>query len=540
MTQVALADAAVAACAPAFPGTASIPPANVRTWIGFGLMCVALFMSVLDVQIVLTALPTIQAGLHIGEGGMSWIQTSYLTAEVISIPLSGMLARALSLRGCMIVAVAGFTIASLACGLSTDFTSLIVARTVQGLFGGVIIPCAFSAVYLLFSPRQEAVATGLAGVMAMLAPTLGPWLGGWLTVDYGWQALFTINLLPGVVVVLGLVFLIPAGAHHFALLRRLDFSGLIMLALAMIGIQIALKEAPIVGWLNWKTLATGLGGLALLVGFIRRCHHVCAYDERPGAKTPLVDPAVLHDPQMALATAANAVLGAVLYSSTYLMVVFLGLVRGHDALAIGDTLMITGAAQLVTAPFAVWAERRVPPIPFCLIGFALFGLGCAMDTALTPDSDFAAMLWPQVVRGAALMICILGTTRLALGHLPRDKVANASGLFNLARNLGGAFGIGVVDSLLHEISVSRGASIADALRAGDVHVAALLHLPINDFLAMHGQPIDDDTRSLLEPLVGHLALSGAVNIAWMVLAGASALVALACVIAQIKARRGRI
>ena len=521
-----------------YPGTAATPPASMRTWIGFSLMCVALFMSVLDVQIVLTALPTIQAALHIGENGMSWIQTSYLTAEVISIPLSGMLARALSLRGCMIVAVAGFTFASLACGLSNDFTSLIVARTVQGLFGGVIIPCAFSAVFLLFSPRQEPVATGLAGVMAMLAPTLGPWLGGWLTVHFGWQALFTINLLPGVVVVTGLVFLIPPGARHLALLRRLDFVGLIMLALAMTGIEIALKDAPIVGWLGRNTLVPGVGGLVLLVGFVRRCQHICAYDERPGAKTPLVNPAVLRDPQMALATGANAVLGATLYSSTYLMVVFLGLVRGHDALAIGDTLMITGAAQLLTAPIAVWAERRVPPLLFCLIGFALFGLGCAMDTALTPDSDFAAMFWPQAVRGAALMICILGTTRLALGHLPREQVANASGLFNLARNLGGAFGIGVVDSLLHEVSVSRATTIANGLRAGDVHVAALLHLPIDDFLAMHDQPLDADTRSLLEPLIGHLALSGAVNIAWIVLAGTSALVALACLIVRIKLRGG--
>ena len=525
-------------CVAVYPGTVAVPPAGLRTWIGFSLMCVALFMSVLDVQIVLTALPTIQAGLHIGEDGMSWIQTSYLTAEVISIPLSGMLARALSLRGCMILAVAGFTFASLACGLSHDFTSLIVARTIQGLFGGVIIPCAFSAVYLLFSSKQEPVATGLAGVMAMLAPTLGPWLGGWLTVHYGWQALFTINLLPGVVVVMGLALLIPASEHHFALLRRLDYFGLIMLALAMIGIEIALKEAPIVGWLSLKTLLPGLGGLALLFGFYRRCHHVCGFGECEGARTPLVDPAVLHDPQMALATVANAVLGATLYSSTYLMVVFLGLVRGHDALGIGDILMITGAAQLLTAPIAVWAERHMPPVPYCLIGFALFGIGCAMDARLTPDSDLAAMVWPQVLRGAALMICILGTTRLALGHLPREKVANASGLFNLARNLGGAFGIGVVDSLLHEISVARGTSIANALRAGDVHVAALLHIPIDDFLAMHDQPLDDDTRSLLEPLIGHLALTGAVNVAWIVLACASALVAMACLVAKLKWRGG--
>jgi DHA2 family multidrug resistance protein len=503
--------------------------AGIATWAGFALMCVALFMSVLDVQIVLTALPTIESALHIGEGGMSWIQTSYLTAEVISIPLSGVLARALSLRGCMVVAVAGFTMASLACGLSHDFTSLIVARTVQGLFGGVIIPCVFSAVFLLFSPRQEPLATGLAGVMAMLAPTLGPWLGGWLTVHFGWQALFTINLLPGVVAVVGMALLIAPGTHELSLLRRLDFKGLVGLALAMTGIQLALKEAPGAGWLAWQTLVPGLGGLFLLIVFVRRCHHL-----RTHRLTPLLDPAVLGDPRMALATGANAVLGATLYSSTYMMVIFLGLVRGHDALAIGDTLMITGAAQLLTAPIAVWVERRVSPVVYCLFGFALFGVGCAMNTAMTPDSDFAALMWPQIVRGAALMFCILGTTRLALGHLPPAKIANASGLFNLARNLGGAFGIGVVDTLLHEVSTTRAKSITDALRAGDVHIAGLLHLPIDDFLAMHGQPIDADMRSVLEPLIGHLALSDAINLAWIVLAVASAAVALACLVMRFR------
>jgi DHA2 family multidrug resistance protein len=493
--------------------------ASVAIWAGFALMCVALFMAVLDVQIVLTALPTIQQALHIDADAMSWIQTSYLTAEVISIPLSGLLVRALSLRWCMVIAVTGFTLASLACGISTGFAMLIVARTVQGLFGGVIIPCVFSAVFLLFSPRDEPLATGLAGIAAMLAPTLGPWLGGWLTVHAGWSWLFFINLAPGVIAMLGMTWLVPRGDTAPGLLRELDKWGLIALALAMIGIEVGFKEAPQAGWTGAATLLPGIGGTALLIGFVWRSLRIA---------TPLVDPAALGDWRVALGTGCNAVLGATLYGSTYVMVVFLGLVRGMDALAIGQTVILTGAAQLVTAPVAVWAERRVAPLPFCIVGFALFGLGCWTDAWLTPDSGFAALFWPQVLRGAALMVCILGTTRLALGHLPQSAVANASGLFNLARNLGGALAIALIDSVLYGQTPGRIAAIAAALRRGDVAVATALHLPIDDFLAMHDQAPDADTRALLEPLITHLALSQSINLTWMVLALACLAPIMAC------------
>ena len=502
--------------------------ASATIWVGFALMCVALFMSVLDVQIVLTALPTMQQALHIDADAMSWIQTSYLTAEVISIPLSGLLTRALGLRGCLVLAVAGFTLASLACGLSNGFAMLIVARTVQGLFGGVIIPCVFSAVFLLFGPRDEAMATGLAGVSAMLAPTLGPWLGGWLTVHAGWPWLFFINLGPGIIATLGLAWLVPRCPSQPSLLRELDRIGLILLALAMIGIEVGLKEAPQAGWTGAATLLPGLGGFGMLVALVWRCLHT---------RLPLVDPVVLGDWRVALGTGCNAVLGATLYGSTYLMVVFLGLVRGLDALAIGQTVILTGAAQLVTAPIAVWAEKHVPALPFCLFGFALFGLGCWTDTWLTPDSGWQPLFWPQVLRGAALMICILGTTRLALGHLAAEAVANASGLFNLARNLGGALGIALIDSLLYGQTPGRVASITAALRHGDVAVATALHLPIDDFLAMHDQALDADTRALLEPLVTHLALCRSVNATWAVLAIACIVPMLACAVAMLRTPR---
>jgi DHA2 family multidrug resistance protein len=137
-----------------------------------------------------------------------------------------------------------------------------------------------------------------------------------------------------------------------------------------------------------------------------------------------------------------------------------------------------------------------------------------LPQATSPDSGHAALFWPQVLRGGALMACILASTRLALGHLPQAKVANASGLFNLSHNLGGALGLALINSVIYGEAPRRAASIVASLRAGDVHVAALLHLPIDDFLAMHAAPLDTDTQALLAPLVKHLALTQTIYAIW--------------------------
>ena len=478
---------------------------SARVWVAYGLMCLGLFMAVLDVQIVATALPDIQRGLGIPAEAMSWVQTSYLTAEIIAIPLSGLLTRAFSLRGMMVLALAGFTLASTACGLSGQFATLIGWRIVQGFFGGLIIPGVFSAVFLLFTPRQESVATTMAGMMAMLAPTLGPTVGGWITTYHGWHWLFFINLAPGIVATLGVAALLPRADLDRALLRQTDVVGLVLLATGLAALEIGLKQGPDHGWLSTSVLLLLGGSAAALIGFV-------GWSLRHAR--PLVDLAVLGDRRVAVATYLNFTLGLGLYGATYLMVVFLGLVRGHDALAIGRVIMVTGAAQLLTAPIAVWLEKRVAAVIVAAMGFALFGVGLLAGAGATPASDFAALFWPQVVRGAALMLCILAATRLALGHLPQSAVANASGLFNLARNLGGAVGLALIDTVIYGETPRHVAAIVAALRRGDVHVAGQLGLPIDDFVAMHGQALDAETQALLAPLVQHLALSQTIDLAW--------------------------
>src|SRR5262245_39662188 len=173
-----------------------------RTWPGFAAMCLGMFMAILDIQVVVTSLPVIQDALSIGADRMSWVQTAYLIAEVVAIPLTGYLTRALSMRGLFIIATSIFTLASIACAASVDFETLIASRIVQGFAGGVLIPLSFSAMFLLFPPRQQALPTTFAGLLAVLAPTLGPVVGGWITDSYSWHWLFLINVVPGVAAVI--------------------------------------------------------------------------------------------------------------------------------------------------------------------------------------------------------------------------------------------------------------------------------------------------------------------------------------------------
>jgi MFS transporter, DHA2 family, multidrug resistance protein len=161
--------------------------ALVSTSIGFAMMCVGMFMAILDVQVVATSLPTIQSALDIPPDQMSWVQTAYLIAEVIAIPMTGFLTRLLSMCWLFVLSISVFTLASVGCAASDSFPVLIAWRVLQGFSGGTLIPSVFSAVFLLFPVRRQGIATTFAGVLAVLAPTVGPIVGGWNTETYSWR-----------------------------------------------------------------------------------------------------------------------------------------------------------------------------------------------------------------------------------------------------------------------------------------------------------------------------------------------------------------
>ena len=417
---------------------------DMRLWAGFAAMCIGMFMAILDIQIVATSLPAIQAALAIDQDRMSWVQTAYLIAEVIAIPLTGYLTRALTMRGLFAVAIAIFTLASAGCASSGSFGWLISWRLLQGLAGGVLIPLVFSAVFLLFPERLQGMATTIAGVLAVLAPTLGPSIGGWITETWSWPWLFLVNLAPGVVACIGAMAFLPRDRPQVGLLRDLDWPALALLALCLATLEITLKEAPRLGWSTPPVAA--LATITLLAGWAFGSRCLCR-------SMPLVDLRTLADRRFAVACALSFALGIGLYGSVYLMPVFLGFVRNQQPLAIGLVMLVTGTTQLLVAPLAVQLERRVSARLLTAMGFLVFGIGLGMSAFATRTTGYDEMFWPQVVRGAAIMFCLLPPTRLALGHLAPDRVGDASGLFNLMRNLGGAVGIALIDTVIWHLSL---------------------------------------------------------------------------------------
>ena len=202
--------------------TERVTEPSAATWLGFVLMCLGMFMAILDIQVVATSLPTIQDALAISRDAMSWLQTAYLIAEIIAIPLTGWLTRVLTLRWLFVIAISLFTLASIGCAFSGSFPTLVSFRVVQGFAGGALIPAVFSAVFLLFPIRLHPIATTMAGIMAVLAPTVGPVVGGWITETWSWHWLFLINVAPGVMAAAATPFLLPREKPRFADLATLD------------------------------------------------------------------------------------------------------------------------------------------------------------------------------------------------------------------------------------------------------------------------------------------------------------------------------
>jgi MFS transporter, DHA2 family, multidrug resistance protein len=484
-----------------------IPP--VPRWIGFIAACIGMFMAILDIQVVVTSLPVIEEALKIGADSMSWVQTSYLIAEVIAIPLTGLLMRVFTMRLLFAGSLLTFTLSSIGCALSGGFMDLLVWRVIQGFAGGMLIPLVFSSIFLLF-PRgfQQTAATTLGGFLAVLAPTLGPIAGGWLTEHYSWHWLFLINVGPGIVAILAGYFSLPRGNVNIGLLKNLDWFSVVLMGAALAMLLIGLKEAPTQGWFS----------PIVLFCFIVSVSSSWFLWLRPN---PAIMFHLFEDRALAFGCALSFLLGFCLFGMVYLQPVFLAFVHGYGPLKIGQYTLINGAAQLIAAPIVVQLDRRFDARWLSGIGFGLFAIGLYMSSQQTIETDYAGMFWPQVVRGFAVALCILPPVRFALGLMPLDKIGDASGLFNVTRNIGGAIGIAMIDTLIFSRSPEFSEKIMTALKSDPVAAAAMLGMTVGDL------PTPDDSSGLLSIMdsIQGASLTMAINECWIML-GSICLIAL--------------
>jgi MFS transporter, DHA2 family, multidrug resistance protein len=422
-----------------------MPPGEAFTTkrlIAFVCMVFGMFMAILDIQIVAASLAQIQAGVNASAEEITWVQTSYLIAEVIMIPMSGYLSRALSTRWMFALSAGGFTLMSLMCATSSTINELIVWRALQGFIGGGMIPTVFAVSYTVIPPARRVMVAPIIGLVATLAPTVGPTIGGYLTDLFSWHWLFLVNVVPGIAVTIGAIALIDFDRPEHGLLRRFDWIGFALMATFLGTLEYVLEEGPQDDWFESQTVAfMALVCLVSCIAFFWRFLTV---------KNPLVELHAFANRNFSTGCVFSFVLGIGLYGLVYLYPVYLGAIRGYSSLMIGETMCISGLAQLATTPFAGNLSRKMDPRLMLGMGLAGFALSCYMLVDVTKDWDYWELFVPQILRGGSLMFCFVPINNLALGTLPPMMVKNASGLFNLTRNLGGAVGLAVIHTLLNE------------------------------------------------------------------------------------------
>jgi MFS transporter, DHA2 family, multidrug resistance protein len=430
----------------ATPAMMSTPPVSERIaprrLVAFLIMVFGMFMSILDIQIVSASLTDIQAGLSASSTEVSWVQTAYLIAEVIAIPLSGFLSRALGMRLLFAISAFGFTVSSLLCGFASSSEEMILWRAIQGFLGAGMIPTVFASAYTIFPRSKQHIVAPIIGLVATLAPTIGPTVGGFITDAMSWHWLFFINVVPGVIITIGVLALVDFDQPNFPLLQHFDWFGLFFMAGFLGGLEYVLEEGPQYEWLQDTSVAicAGISVICAIAFFWRVLT----------AKVPIVDLYAFANRNFALGCVLQFCVGIGLYGLTYIYPRYLSEVRGYSALMIGQTMFVSGITMFLMAPIVGRMMQRVDLRYIIAFGLVTFGIGSYQMTWITRDYDFYELLVPQILRGIGMMCAMVPTNNIALGTLPPDRVKNASGLFNLMRNLGGAVGLAIINEVLND------------------------------------------------------------------------------------------
>src|SRR6202046_4312504 len=396
----------------------------------FASMCVGFFIALLDIQIVSASLADIGGGLSAGTDEVAWVQTSYLIAEIVVIPLSGWLSRVMSTRWLFAISAAGFTITSLMCGWAWDIQSMIVFRALQGFLGGSMIPTVFTTAFVYFQNHQRGIAAATIGALSSLAPTLGPTVGGWITDNYSLKWLFFVQLM------------VKNSNPDLSLLKGDDYPGMALMAIFLGCLEYTLEEGPRWDWFGDDTIRTTAWISAIAgVAFIWRSLTF---------ERPVVDLRALKNRNFALGCFFSFMTGIGIFATIYLTPLFLARVRGFSALQIGLAVFSTGIFQIMAIPVYTYFARRIDLRWLMLFGLACFTFSMWNFTPITHDWGWRELLVPQAFRGFSQQFAVAPTVTLTLGVIPPERLKLASGLFNLMRNLGGAIGIALCGTILND------------------------------------------------------------------------------------------
>ncbi|MCE9575406.1 MAG: DHA2 family efflux MFS transporter permease subunit [Deltaproteobacteria bacterium] len=416
----------------------------------------AAMMALIDISIVNVALTDIRASFGTPLDQIGWVSTGYMMANIVIIPMTGWFQRRFGYRKYFAVSVVLFTTASALCGLAWNLPSLVMFRVLQGIGGGAIIPTAQAVLFARYPREEHGMAAGLYGLGAITGPLLGPTIGGYLIDASSWHWIFLVNVPVGIVVAI-LAWRVIEEPDFVADRRPIDKTGVILLATGMPALQYVLEEGNREGWFDSMTILM-LSGVAVIALATFIVHEL----ENPN---PVVDLRVFKNRSYAAGTGINFLTGLALFGSSYLFSLYCGSVMHYTALDIGRVFLIAGLAQIVLMPlvgrYGVKYDARI----LLAIGVTIVAFSQYLGAQLTDVAGFDDLVAPQLVRAVGLAFIFIPVSVASLSDIPADQRGNATGLFNLTRELGGSLGTAWMGKVVADGMATHGAQIAEHVSA---------------------------------------------------------------------------
>jgi len=432
----------------------------INPWIVTVAVMMATFMELLDTTVVNVAIPHISGNLAATVEEGTWVVTSYLVANAIILPMSGWLARYFGRKRLLLICVGGFTLTSLFCGLATSLDSLIFFRILQGLTGGGLQPLAQAILLETFPREKHGQAMAAFGIGTLLAPILGPTLGGWVTDNYSWRWIFYLNLPVGVFS----LFMMNRFVFDPPYIKRtaggVDLWGIGLLAVGLGSLQIVLDTGQRKDWFSSTYIR--FFAILCLVGLVSMVIRELL------AKEPIVDLRALKNRSFSAGVFLISQLGFVLYASLVLLPIYLQTLLGYPAYNAGLALSPRGIGSLATMPVTGYLTSKTDPRRLLVVGILLGSLTMFELSRLDLNAGYWDIFWPQAIQGVALALMFIPLMTLSMSRIPKEKMGNVTSIFNLMRNIGGSFGIAIMTTFL-----SRRSQFHQSRLAGNINPANL-------------------------------------------------------------------
>ena len=422
------------------PGSQSFET-DVNPWLVAVSVMLATFMVVLDSSVANVALPHIAGSLSASTDESTWVLTSYLVSNAIILPATGWLAAMIGRKRLLMTSIVLFTAASFLCGASVTMPMLILARILQGVGGGGMQPIAQAVLLETFPVEKRGTAMAAYGMGVVVAPIIGPTLGGWITDNYAWRWIFYINLPVGAIA-LFMVNLFVTDPPYIRARRasRVDYWGFGAMAVWLGALQLVLDKGQEADWFatDWIMAVTVVSGAAM-IAFIWR---------ELTTGEPIVDLHVLKDRNFAVGTFLTSAYGVVLYGVTAMLPLFLQTLMGYPALQSGLAVSPRGIGSLISmflvGRLVAFLDNRL----LLAIGFGILAVSSFMFSHINLEIAMSNITWPAIVNGFATGFIFVPLTTLAMATLQKQEMGNATGIYNLMRNIGGSFGIAAVTTML--------------------------------------------------------------------------------------------